>query len=64
MGVVFVLCVWWANIIRGPEQEFYPVYFYATILLVYAVHQVIHTSCTFTVYLACFGHLKKLRVIA
>ena len=41
MGVIFMLCVWWANIVRDPGQDFFPIYFYATILLVYAVHQVI-----------------------
>jgi len=41
MGVVFMMCVWWANTVRGPGQEFFPIYFYVTILLVYAVHQVI-----------------------
>ena len=40
MGVIFMVCVWWASIVRGPSQEFFPIYFYATILLVYAVHQV------------------------
>jgi len=40
MGVIFIVCVWWASIVRGPSQEFFPIYFYVTILLVYAVHQV------------------------
>lgn len=48
MGVVFIFCVWWANVVRGPGQEFYPIYFYVTILLVYGVHQVMYSHYSFT----------------
>ena len=41
MGVVIMMCVWWANVVRGPGEEFFPLYFYLTILLVYAIHQVL-----------------------
>ena len=52
MGVVFMLCVWWANVVRGPGQEFFPIHFYVTILFMYAVHQVLQfvIDCFFHVY--------------
>ena len=63
MGVVFMMCVWWANTVRGPGQEFFPIYFYVTILLVYAVHQVIITrgmkTTTVPVIIGAFELVKK-----
>lgn len=61
MGIVFMLCVWWANIVRGPGQEAYPIYFYATILLVYAVHQV-SLYCMFVSVMAFHSRISDPRV--
>ena len=47
MGVVIMMCVWWANVVRGPGEEFFPLYFYLTILLVYAIHQVLFITVCF-----------------
>ena len=55
MGVIFMVCVWWASIVRGPSQEFFPVYFYVTILLVYAVHQVKMIIINLLLYKFKFG---------
>ncbi|EDO34028.1 predicted protein [Nematostella vectensis] len=38
-GLVFIACVWWAKNVRSPGQEYFPWYFYAGILVVYALHQ-------------------------
>lgn len=61
MGIVFMLCVWWANIVHGPGQEAYPIYFYATILLVYAVHQV-SLYCMFVSVMAFHSRISDPRV--
>lgn len=61
MGVVFVLCVWWTNIVRSPGQEAFPIYFYATILLVYAVHQVT-LYCMFVSIMAFHSRISDPRV--
>ena len=39
LGLVFMACVKWAKVGRNADNT-YPIYFYAGILLVYAVHQV------------------------
>lgn len=59
MGVVFVLCVWWTNIVRRPGQEAFPIYFYATILLVYAVHQVINIIHALLISMKLYKSLLK-----
>ena len=40
MGVVIMIFVWWANVVGGPGQEFFPIHFYVIFLLVLAVYQV------------------------
>lgn len=55
MGVIFMVCVWWASIVRGPNQEFFPIYFYVTIFLVYAVHQVKMIIINLLLYKSKFG---------
>lgn len=44
MGIVFALCVWWAHHVRAPGQVDFPLYFYVTIVLFYALHQVIYIN--------------------
>lgn len=61
MGVIFMVCVWWASIVRGPNQEFFPIYFYVTILLVYAVHQVT-LYCMFVAIMAFHARISDPRV--
>ena len=41
MGVMFALLVFWAPHTKG-EDGVYPLYFYAVILLAYALHQVLY----------------------
>ena len=48
LGVVFVACVWWAGVVRSPGDDHFPWYFYAGILLVYALHQVVN-ACWYLV---------------
>lgn len=55
MGVVFMMCVWWANVVRGPGQESFPTHFYVTILLVYAVHQVLECATCMCFFESCFN---------
>ena len=39
MGLVFAVMVWWAPSTKTSDGV-YPLYFYAVILFVYALHQV------------------------
>ena len=43
-GVVFAMLVYWTHFVRVPGVEEFPMYYYATILLIYAVHQVRQTK--------------------
>lgn len=61
MGVVIMMCVWWANVVRGPGEEFFPLYFYLTILLVYAIHQV-SLYCMFVAFMAFHARISDPRV--
>ena len=47
MGVVLMIFVWWANVVRGPGPEFFPVHFYVMFLLVLAVYQVLLSRIKF-----------------
>jgi len=57
MGMVFMMCVWWANVVRGPGQEYFPIHFYVTILLVYAVHQVLECAI-YSVIVLYIAHIQ------
>lgn len=61
MGMVFMMCVWWANVVRGPGQESFPTHFYVTILLLYAVHQVA-LYCMFVAIMAFHARISDPRV--
>lgn len=55
MGLLFAGCVYWAHHVRPPGVEDYPVYFYATIVLVYAVHQVF----LYAMFVSCMGFYAR-----
>lgn len=61
MGVVIMMCVWWANVVRGPGEEFFPLHFYIVILLVYAIHQVA-LYCMFVSFMAFHAQISDPRV--
>ncbi|XP_031572070.1 acetyl-coenzyme A transporter 1-like [Actinia tenebrosa] len=61
LGLVFILCVWWANNVRQPGEEAFPWYFYAGILCVYAVHQVT-VYCMFVAIMAFHARISDPRV--
>uniref|UniRef100_H3CCF2 Acetyl-coenzyme A transporter 1 n=1 Tax=Tetraodon nigroviridis TaxID=99883 RepID=H3CCF2_TETNG len=53
MGLEFALLVWWTPSVR--QQGGFPVYYYATILLSYALHQV----ALYSMYVACMAFHAK-----
>ena len=53
MGVVLMIFVWWADVVRGPGPKFFPVHFYVIFLLVLAVYQVLLSRIKFFNFPSC-----------